>query len=153
MVACLNARLRDSYSPREYRQRRRESSLFRPAFVLNLKRGLTAMIPKALSRLIVLSVVLFSLLPFRVIAQDTPVGTPASSATTQEKPATEEKSAAAADDTEGLAKAAQNPVASLISFPLQNNTNFGVAEQPAHSRVVWFRRFESHVLLLSRETT
>jgi hypothetical protein len=30
--------------------------------------------------------------------------------------------------TEELAKAAQNPVANMISFPLQNNTNFGMGE-------------------------
>jgi hypothetical protein len=30
------------------------------------------------------------------------------------------------DDTDALAKATQNPVASLISVPLQNNSNFGV---------------------------
>jgi hypothetical protein len=34
--------------------------------------------------------------------------------------------AAAANDTEALAKATQNPVASLISVPLQNNSNFDV---------------------------
>jgi opacity protein-like surface antigen len=33
-------------------------------------------------------------------------------------------SGAAAQDTEGLAKASQNPVANLISLPFQNNTNF-----------------------------
>ncbi len=33
---------------------------------------------------------------------------------------------AAADDTAALAKATQNPVASLISVPLQNNSNFAV---------------------------
>jgi hypothetical protein len=38
----------------------------------------------------------------------------------------QEPSKPAADDTEGLAKAAQNPIANLISFPLQNNTGFGV---------------------------
>ena len=31
-----------------------------------------------------------------------------------------------APDTEALAKAAQNPVASLISLPFQNNTDFGI---------------------------
>ena len=31
-----------------------------------------------------------------------------------------------AGDTESLQKAVQNPVASLISFPLQNNSNFGI---------------------------
>jgi hypothetical protein len=34
--------------------------------------------------------------------------------------------AAAANDTAALAKATQNPVASLTSVPLQNNSNFGV---------------------------
>jgi hypothetical protein len=34
--------------------------------------------------------------------------------------------AAEASRTAALAKAAQNPVADMISFPLQNNTNFGV---------------------------
>lgn len=32
----------------------------------------------------------------------------------------------AAEDTQALAKATQNPVANLISVPLQNNSNFGV---------------------------
>ena len=36
------------------------------------------------------------------------------------------KPAAAANETADLAKATQNPVASLISVPFQNNTNFGV---------------------------
>jgi hypothetical protein len=35
-------------------------------------------------------------------------------------------SAPAADDADALAKATQNPVASLISVPIQNNSNFGV---------------------------
>ena len=30
------------------------------------------------------------------------------------------------NNTQDLAKAAQNPVADMISLPLQNNTNFGV---------------------------
>ncbi len=34
--------------------------------------------------------------------------------------------AAAAEDADSLAKATQNPVASLISVPMQNNTNFAV---------------------------
>src|SRR5258705_5653152 len=36
------------------------------------------------------------------------------------------KPAAAANETADLAKATQNPVASLISVPFQNNSNFGV---------------------------
>jgi hypothetical protein len=44
----------------------------------------------------------------------------------QSKPApAAEGTSAATGDTEALAKAAQNPVASLISVPLQNNTGFG----------------------------
>ncbi|MGB7553787.1 MAG: neuromedin U [Candidatus Korobacteraceae bacterium] len=42
---------------------------------------------------------------------------------TGEKPATPESEES---KTAALAKAAQNPVANLISFPLQNNTNFGI---------------------------
>jgi hypothetical protein len=38
-------------------------------------------------------------------------------------------SAAAANNTDALRKAAQNPVASLISVPLQENWNFGVGAQ------------------------
>jgi len=55
---------------------------------------------------------------FSVAAQDTPVDsapkTPIPAATPT------------ADDTAALAKATQNPVASLISVPLQNNSNFGI---------------------------
>ncbi len=50
------------------------------------------------------------------------------SATAQSAPAASDPSAAAspANDTAALAKATQNPVASLISVPLQNNDNFGI---------------------------
>src|SRR5581483_2726325 len=37
-----------------------------------------------------------------------------------------QKSSAAAGGTEDLAKATQNPVSSLISVPIQNNSNFGI---------------------------
>jgi hypothetical protein len=43
------------------------------------------------------------------------------------KPSSEEKQAAASAGTEALQKATQNPVASLISVPVQNNNNFGVS--------------------------
>jgi hypothetical protein len=51
----------------------------------------------------------------------------------QDAPATPPKPqaappATAANDTDTLAKATQNPVANLISVPLQNNTNFGVGD-------------------------
>jgi hypothetical protein len=36
----------------------------------------------------------------------------------------------AAEDMDALAKTSQNPVGSLISLPLQNNTNFGGAQRP-----------------------
>jgi hypothetical protein len=42
------------------------------------------------------------------------------------KPQAAPASAPAADDANALAKATQNPVASLISVPIQNNTNFAV---------------------------
>jgi hypothetical protein len=56
---------------------------------------------------------------FSVAAQNTPV--PAAKA-----PVSAAQSAAT--DTAALAKATQNPVASLISVPLQNNANFGVGQ-------------------------
>jgi hypothetical protein len=53
---------------------------------------------------------------------------PAQAATTQGKAPTsaEEPEANTASGTEALQKATQNPVASLISVPVQNNSNFGV---------------------------
>src|SRR5258708_24309570 len=39
----------------------------------------------------------------------------------------EEHEPAAGDGTEALQKATQNPVASLISVPIQTNNNFGVS--------------------------
>ncbi len=52
-----------------------------------------------------------------IFAQDAPTPPPANA------PAA---AASAANDTAALAKATQNPVASLISVPLQNNDNFGI---------------------------
>jgi hypothetical protein len=53
-----------------------------------------------------------------VAAQDTPVDPTAKAPAASATPA--------ANDTAALAKATQNPVASLISVPLQNNSNFGI---------------------------
>jgi hypothetical protein len=64
---------------------------------------------------LVLSVLSSSLL----VAQDTPVAPEGTQVATQETPA-------AAANADALRKAAQNPVASLISVPLQNNNNFGI---------------------------
>jgi hypothetical protein len=54
-----------------------------------------------------------------LIAQDTPIGAPGTQVGTEE-------TAAASSTTSDLQKAVQNPVASLISVPIQNNSNFGV---------------------------
>lgn len=62
--------------------------------------------------------VLFLLLPVILIAQDTPIGPPGLESGTTETPA--------AANTDALRKAAQNPIANLISVPVQNNNNFGI---------------------------
>jgi hypothetical protein len=46
--------------------------------------------------------------------------------TAKPKPSTAEEEAGTAEAAEALQKATQNPVASLISVPVQDNTNFGV---------------------------
>ena len=56
--------------------------------------------------------------PFSGAAQDAPVAPAPKAPAPSPKPA--------ANDTAALAKATQNPVASLISVPLQNNSNFGI---------------------------
>jgi hypothetical protein len=62
-----------------------------------------------------LAVFLLSALP--LFAQDTPVGPEGTSVATEVTPA-------AAVNTDALRNAAQNPVASLISVPIQENFNF-----------------------------
>ena len=61
----------------------------------------------------------FILSGMQVSAQDDTQSKPATANTARTQPAAD-------GDTEALAKAAQNPVASMISVPLQNNTAFGV---------------------------
>ena len=76
-----------------------------------------------MKRILLLSLSLNFLLNLSAIAQDKP------DSTAQAKPAaTDEKHVPASEEerTAALAKAAQNPVADMISFPLQNNTNFGI---------------------------
>jgi hypothetical protein len=58
--------------------------------------------------------------PFSGAAQDTPVDSAAKASAPAAQPAV--------NDTAALAKATQNPVASLISVPLQNNSNFGIGQ-------------------------
>jgi len=59
-----------------------------------------------------------------LLAQDTPVGPAGTQVATEETPA-------AAANTDALRNAAQNPVASLISVPLQENFNFGIGPADA----------------------
>jgi hypothetical protein len=67
-----------------------------------------------------LKVLLLALfLTVQLIAQDTPVGPAGTQIATQETPA-------AARKADALRKSAQNPVASLISVPVQNNNNFSI---------------------------
>ena len=54
-----------------------------------------------------------------LVAQDTPVAPEGTQVATEQTPA-------AAANAEALRKAAQNPVASLISVPVQNNNNVGI---------------------------
>jgi hypothetical protein len=65
------------------------------------------------------ALLLLILLALPLVAQDTPIGVPGTQLATEQTPA-------AATNTDALRKAAQNPVASLISVPVQNNNNFGV---------------------------
>jgi hypothetical protein len=64
-----------------------------------------------------LALTLFFLSTVPLFAQDTPIGPEGTQVATQETPA-------AAVNTDALRNAAQNPVASLISVPIQENFNF-----------------------------
>jgi hypothetical protein len=59
------------------------------------------------------------LLAMPLAAQDPPVGVPGNQLATDQTPE-------AATNSDALRKAAQNPIANLISVPVQNNTNFGI---------------------------
>jgi hypothetical protein len=67
----------------------------------------------------VISFVLFLQLSVPLFAQDTPIAPEGTQVATEETPE-------AATNTDALRKAAQNPVASLISVPVQNNNNAGI---------------------------
>jgi hypothetical protein len=62
----------------------------------------------------------FLFLAVPLSAQDTPVGPAGTLVATEETPA-------AATNADALRKAAQNPVASLISVPVQDNFNFNIS--------------------------
>jgi|ERR1700722_2739023 len=66
-----------------------------------------------------LMLVFFFAFTVTLAAQDTPIGPGGTQVATEQTPA-------AAESTDALRKAAQNPVASLISVPIQNNNNFGI---------------------------
>jgi hypothetical protein len=66
-----------------------------------------------------MTLVILLLLTLPLVAQDTPIGPEGTQLATEETPA-------AATNADELRKAAQNPVASLISVPVQNNSNFNV---------------------------
>ena len=72
-----------------------------------------------LKRILLLSLSLILLPNLSVFAQDKPAAATAGEGA--DKTATSDEAQTAA-----LAKAAQNPIASLISVPLQNNTGFGI---------------------------
>jgi hypothetical protein len=73
-----------------------------------------------MKRILLLSVSLFLLLNVLASAQAKPDSTTAAAADQKPNAPSEEEQAAA------LQKATQNPVANLISVPLQNNTNFNI---------------------------
>jgi hypothetical protein len=67
----------------------------------------------------ILRLAAFLLFASTLVAQDTPVDTAGTQVATEQTPA-------AATNSDALRKAAQNPIASLISVPVQNNNNFGI---------------------------
>jgi hypothetical protein len=73
-----------------------------------------------LMRVSMVAVEVALLLAVPLIPQDTPVGPPGTQVATEQTPA-------AATNTDELRKAAQNPVASLISVPVQDNFNFNTS--------------------------
>lgn len=64
-----------------------------------------------------------------LVAQETPIGTPGTQVATEETPA-------AAVNADALRKAAQNPIASLISVPVQNNDNFNIGPDSRTQNIV-----------------
>jgi hypothetical protein len=67
----------------------------------------------------VVILVVLSLSSGSLVAQDMPVAPEGTQVATEQTPA-------AASNADELRKAAQNPLASLISVPVQNNNNFGI---------------------------
>jgi len=79
----------------------------------------------------------------KLVAERQPVDPEPSEPAAQAKPAADEPkpeaTATEAERTAALAKAAQNPVANMISFPIQNNTNFGIGPHSRDQNVLNFQ--------------
>ena len=75
------------------------------------------------------ALVVFSLSTVPLFAQDTPIGPEGTQVATVETPA-------AAVNTDALRNAAQNPVANLISVPIQDNFNFNIGPADRTQNVV-----------------
>ena len=94
-----------------------------PTEVLRCKRKI--MVPNSLRfRFLFLSFISLLLFGGSTFAQEKPASAG------QGKPKVEEPEANTSAGTEALQKATQNPIASLISVPIQNNSNFGI--QPGY---------------------
>ena len=79
----------------------------------------------------------------KLVAERQPADPEPSEPAAQAKPAATDQAAAPtaseAERTAALAKAAQNPVANMISFPIQNNTNFGIGPYSRDQDVLNFQ--------------
>ena len=79
----------------------------------------------------------------KLVAERQPVDPEPSEPAAQVKPAATDQApaptASEAERTAALAKAAQNPVANMISFPIQNNTNFGIGPYSRDQDVLNFQ--------------
>jgi len=79
----------------------------------------------------------------KLVAERQPADPERSEPTAQAKPAATDQApaptASEAERTAALAKAAQNPVANMISFPIQNNTNFGIGPYSRDQDVLNFQ--------------
>lgn len=87
-------------------------------------------LPRPVHRLASIAVAaLFSVILAAANAQPSPresQSAPQKQSATHDKQSAAHQAAPQDDQTASLAKAVQNPVASLISVPLQNNTNFDI---------------------------
>lgn len=85
--------------------------------------------PLKFAALILGTLTLFPVSALPLLAQDTPVGPEGTQLATQQTPA-------AASSAEELRKESQNPIANLISVPIQENGNFGIGSANRVQNVV-----------------